>query len=291
MEYSSTNFFSKINSKELLANLDNKEIGTNIIVYERLQSTNSKGKELALNGCRSGTVIIAEEQTAGRGRQGRSWHSPKGTGLWLSIIVYPKILPLKAPFLTILASLAVYETINYVEKEIKKNTWIDDSKLKNNKPNLKNSNLEIKWPNDLLLDGKKISGILSEISISKQIKYAVVGIGINVNQENFPKEIGNLATSLKIKYKQDIDRIKILKKLLSSFEKYYYLLLNDKCFDLLNMYKEKLNIINKEVEIYSGEKIYQGRVIDISDKGELIVNEIEEGIKRFWAGDVSLRRK
>lgn len=278
-----------INPGDKINQVKNKEIGSEIIFYEKVDSTNIKAKELARNGCKPGTVVLAEEQSTGRGRMGRNWYSPRGTGLWFSIVIYPEILPGKSPFLTILTSLAVFESLQAIEQDLTSKTRIDSGGIQNNKMNREESALSIKWPNDILLNGKKVAGILSETSVSHRIKYAVIGIGINVNQEYFPVELEQKATSLKLYYKEEINRELLLEKLLSSFEKYYYFLLNNRERHLLDMWKERLNIIGKVVKILSGKKVYKGKVIGISDRGELILHDFKDGIKKFWVGDVSLR--
>lgn len=284
--YSLSKVPDKMIPEEILINLNNKEIGKEILVFDRLSSTNDKAKELAQDGCKSGTVVLAEEQTAGRGRLGRKWYSPSGSGLWLSIVLRPHIVPTKSPFMTIAASLAVLKSLKMYEKNLENtNSCI-------NSLNKINDSYKIKWPNDILVGDKKVSGILSEMTADMDhIKYAVVGIGINVNQDCFPDEIGQVATSLKIKYQQVIERRKLLKNLLESFEGYYYLLLAGKEMELLKIWKKKLDIIGEEVTIYSNDYVYDGKVIDISSKGELILEDNRNIIHKFWAGDVSLRKK
>lgn len=280
---------NSINTGTIINQLKNKEIGSDILYYETLDSTNTRAKELARNGCKSGTVVVAEEQSTGRGRMGRNWYSPRGTGLWFSIIIYPKTPVKKSPFLTILTSLAVYDSIQEIEQELNPETWIESGEMQNNKVSRKKTALSIKWPNDILLGGKKVAGILSEISVSHQIKSAVIGIGINVNQEWFPEELLQKATSLKINYKKEISREIILLKVLSSFEKHYYFLKSNQERYLLDIWKRRMNIVGKDVEVLSDKEVYQGEVIGISDRGELILRDFNDGIMKFWAGDVSLR--
>ncbi len=288
--YSLSNVPDRIIPEEVFIRLKTKEIGQEILVYDSLSSTNDKAKELAREGCKSGTVIIAEEQTAGKGRLGRKWYSPAGSGLCLSIILMkPQIMPIKSPFLTITASIAVLKALSSIEKGT---GIIEESDKDLNKiiHKVKNS-VEIKWPNDILISDKKVSGILSEMSADMDyIKYAVIGIGINVNQELFPEEIAGLATSLKIEYKQTIIRNKLLGIILESFEKYYNLLLAGKEKELLTVWKKNLAIIGEEVTIFSNDNVYYGKVLDISDQGELILLDYNGTDRKFWAGDVTLRK-
>lgn len=187
--------------------------------------------------------------------------------------------------MTITTSLAVLKTLEMAVERLEKLARCDNRVVKNN------NGFKLKWPNDVLIDGKKISGILSEMSADMDhIKYVVVGIGINVNQDYFPDDIGQRATSLKIEYQQTIERRRLLIDLLGSLDEYYYLLLAGKEKILLEIWKEKLGIIGEEVAIYSSDNVYYGRVLDISDQGELILKDDKNISHKFWAGDVSLRK-
>ncbi|MEJ6952499.1 biotin--[acetyl-CoA-carboxylase] ligase [Natronospora cellulosivora (SeqCode)] len=276
--------------EEIILDLNTGEIGREILTFDKLDSTNNSAKELAREGnYQSGTVVLAEEQLKGKGRLGRSWYSPPGTGLFFSIILKPKNLaPLKAPFLTIVACLAVVEAIRDTYKNIG-----DISQEKENQLNeVCLEGLEIKWPNDILLNKKKISGILSEMSADMDIiNYAVVGIGVNVNQENFPEEIKTIASSLKIEKQKKVDRKELFKLILEYFEQYYSLLVNEQEKILLEKWKEYLNILNENVLIINNEEKIRGRVINISERGELILEAENGKTHSFWAGDVSLRKE
>ncbi len=192
-------------------------------------------------------------------------------------------------FLTITASIAVMKSL----LKIKENLQTDQSNNNLNKFDVgAKSSLKIKWPNDILISDKKVSGILSEMSADMDyIKYAVIGIGINVNQEFFPEEIEGIATSLRLEYQQTIARNKLLENVLESFEEYYNLLLAGREQELLEIWKDNLAIIGEEVTIYSDDNLYYGRVQDISDQGELILLDDANRIYKFWAGDVTLRKR
>ncbi|MFW5979925.1 MAG: biotin--[acetyl-CoA-carboxylase] ligase [Bacillota bacterium] len=253
-------------AEELKWRLNTDIFGCEIEHHMSIASTNKRAKELADKNYPEGTIIIAEEQTEGRGRRGREWISPVGKGLWFSLIVRPRFIPAMAPFLTIIASLSVSLSI----KEL-------------------NLNPVIKWPNDILINGKKACGILSELKAEMdRIEYGIVGIGINVNQSNFSEEIKKKATSLSLEKREQVDRIDLFKNLVNNFEKYYLKLNNDEYDELINKWKYELSEIGKRVRLDSGDKIYQGEVVDVSSKGELIVNTDKEGIKKFWAGDTSI---
>lgn len=252
--------------EEVFLGLDTEEIGESIKYFAEIDSTNEKAKLLVRDGAKAGTVVIADKQNLGKGRLGREWFSPSGTGLWFSIILRPNFSPERAPFLTIIASLAVAEALN-------------DLKL----------NAAIKWPNDILLQKKKVCGILSELSADLGgINYAIVGIGLNVNQDEFPEKIKDKATSLKIITGQKKDRVKLLQKILNTFERFYHLLLQEKDDKILELWKAKLNILNTSVAIKSSGKVFRGTAIDVSSRGELMVKNKEGEILSFWAGDASV---
>ncbi len=252
--------------EEVFLGLDTELIGKNISFFTELNSTNEKAKKLAWEGAEAGTVIIADKQVAGKGRLGREWFSPPGTGLWFSIILRPDFSPERAPFLTIIASLAVAEALG-------------DCNLKP----------RIKWPNDILLNGKKVCGILSELVADLgEINYAIVGIGLNVNQNQFSEQLKEKATSLKIITAQRVDRVKLLQNILSSFEKFYQLLLRGEDNKILELWKDQLNILDTSIVINSNGKTYHGTVVDISSRGELMIRNEENEIMSFWAGDASL---
>lgn len=253
--------------EEILWNLDTEKIGKKIYYQEELVSTNEKAKEFA-DKAPDGAIVITEKQTGGKGRRGRDWYSPSGTGLWFSIILYPDIQPDNAPMLTVLAALAVERS-------------------------LKNMNIDInlKWPNDILLNDKKVCGILSELSAEiDKINYAVVGIGININQEQFPDFLKDIATSIKNETGQQVDRIKLLQNILSNFEELYQKLLSDKENELLQLWKDKLKCLNNYVTIDSNGEIYRGKAVDVSPRGELIVQDESGNKHSFWTGDTSLEK-
>lgn len=267
----------KLLVEEVKVKLSTEEIGKEILFYSQLNSTNVRAKELVRKGYESGTVVLAEEQTAGKGRMGRKWFSPPGKGLWFSIILRPDISPVKSPFLTIVASLAVAGTI---EKIIK--TYYEQKKFI----------LKIKWPNDVLLNNKKVAGILSELSADMdQIKYAIVGIGINVNQDSFPEDLDQVATSIKKCIGKNIKRVNLIQEILNRFEKFYFKLVKGQEDQLITLWKNNLNMVGEKVIIFSDNRTYEGIVYDISSRGELLLKDGNGDIHTFWAGDVSLQTK
>ncbi|WP_050748582.1 biotin--[acetyl-CoA-carboxylase] ligase [Halothermothrix orenii] len=258
----------KITVTEVLAGLKTNLIGKEVRVFSSIDSTNNKARELAKGGASGGTIVIAEEQTGGKGRLGRKWYSPPYTGLWFSVIVRPHLPSNRAPFLTIITSLVVKKAINKLGIEVL-----------------------IKWPNDILIRGKKVCGILSEIMATPDvINTAIIGIGINVNQDSFPSKIP-LATSLKQVCGHNVNRIELLQDILMEFENYYNRL-KDGCYrDLVTEWKNSMDILGKEVDIVAGNEIISGKVVSISRRGELVLIDPDGNKHLFWAGDVTLRQK
>jgi len=180
------------------------EIGHAIIHHLRIDSTNTAAMVLAQQGAAHGTVVAAEEQTAGRGRFGREWYSEKSSGIYLSVILRPPFSPAAAPILTLMAGVAAREAVSAI-------TGLD---------------VDIRWPNDLLIDGKKVAGILTEMNAELGRLHAVVlGIGINVNHSQMPAALKSIATSLRMESRRPWSRVQILIALLKELEKHYHLLL------------------------------------------------------------------
>jgi BirA family biotin operon repressor/biotin-[acetyl-CoA-carboxylase] ligase len=186
------------------AELGDCPMGRNIVHYFRTDSTNAVAIRLAAEGAEHGTVVVAEEQTAGRGRLGRVWFSEKSSGIYTSIILRPPLAPAAAPVLTLMAGLAAQKAVSAV-------TGLA---------------VDIRWPNDLLVNGKKVCGILTEMSAEVDRLHAVVlGIGINVNHSLMPTELENIATSLRMEAHRGISRVQVLVTLLREIERHYQLLL------------------------------------------------------------------
>ena len=182
------------------------EIGHKVVHYFRVDSTNNIALKLAAGGGPHGTVVLAEEQTAGRGRFGRSWYSERSSGIYVSIVLRPPLAPATAPVLTLMAGVAVHQAVSTV-------TGLP---------------VDIRWPNDLMVQGKKVCGILTEMSAELDRLHAVVlGIGINVNHTVMPGELQGIATSLRIEGGRLYSRAQILVALLKELERKYHLLLDE----------------------------------------------------------------
>lgn len=240
----------------------------NKIVYKNsIDSTNELAKKLAAEGAADGTIIVAEEQTGGKGRLQRNFFSPKEKGIWFSIILRPQCLPKDAPKFTLMAAVAVARAME--------------------KFNLR---AEIKWPNDILFDGRKLVGILTEMSAEiGHVNYIVVGIGINVNvrREEFPAAIREIATSLSEMAGENLNRVEFFRAVLEEIDRLYI----ENNFDTVFKLWRKYNItLGKKVTVLSAEsgEIFTGLAVDIDAEGALIVDSGGEK-KIVYAGDVSIR--
>ena len=243
-----------------------------MVYYPMTKSTNFTAKALAYHGAEDGTVVVAEEQSEGKGRLDRKFFSPRGGGIFFSIILRPKFLPHDAPKCTLMAAVAVAETMEKF-----------------------GIHAEIKWPNDIMHDGRKVVGILTESSgeIGK-INYMVVGIGINVNmkREDFPEEIRDVASSLLEIKGELVPRVKFFRTLLEEFDK-LYIEVNENGFEKIFSAWRKYNItLGEKVKVISAnsEDSFEGVAIDIDANGALVVDTVQ-GRRTVYAGDVSIRKK
>jgi len=259
-----------IRLQKVKENLRTNLIGKTIHWFSEVTSTNDLAKEIAAIGAREGTVILAETQTRGKGRLSREWASPKG-GIWLSTILRPRLSVKDIPKLTVMTSLAVAKTIN---------------QLFNLKP-------KVKWPNDVLINTKKVCGILTEANTRDSItNFVVVGIGINANIElnSLPKQVRENATSLKHELKREIDREQFLRILLEKMEHYYGKLIDGKFSLVLKEWKSLCGFLGSYVEVTSWKETIEGWAIDVDENGALIIRLQDGTLRRVLSGDVSLKR-
>jgi BirA family biotin operon repressor/biotin-[acetyl-CoA-carboxylase] ligase len=243
-----------------------------ILLYESVDSTNERATSLSIkDGNDSGTVIIADRQEKGRGRLGRTWISPPGVNIYMSIILKPEIEPKDATLLTVLASVACTVAL-------RKTSGIKVS---------------IKWPNDLMFSEKKIGGILTEVrSEPDKIKIAIVGIGINVNIEkkDFPSEIRSIATSIKAETGEFHSRSRLIIQILKEIEGWHMTFKKSGRRVLLKKCRQLSSTIGRKVRVTIGEKTVSGLAEDIDDEGMLILTLQSGGSKRISSGDVAYLR-
>jgi len=245
----------------------NNNIIKNLKYFDSVTSTNELALEMKSENIQEGVVIIGGEQTKGRGRLKRNWHSPQYLGLWFSIIVSPSKDLDRIPLLTLIGALSVHKAI--------KNMGIKT---------------DLKWPNDILYNNKKVCGVLSQFrSDGKEIDRVVVGIGLNVNQKEFPKELKDSSISLRMIMEKIIKKEKLLAEILDNFSDFYQLFQNSEYDEIINSWKIEMSMLNKQITINTanGNKM-KGKVVDISNKGELIIEKLNKERQKFIAGDVSI---
>lgn len=246
-----------------------KWVGCEILYFDSIDSTNTKAQELAEKGYPSGTLVVADKQIAGKGRRGRNWESPSGCGIFMTLMLKPDINPNNASMLTLVSALAVAKAL----------------------ADITGKDAKIKWPNDIVIDGRKVCGILTEMSAQfDYINNIVIGIGINVNNSSFPEEISATASSLRLlsggkKYR----RAEIIEKIMEYFEKYYSIFLEtEDLFALVNEYDAMLVNMKRQVKVLDPKEPFEGTAMGITKTGELIVDTWESR-KLVSSGEVSVR--
>lgn len=259
----------RIDEAGLRPYLNTKWLGKHIFYEPEMDSTNIQAKRLGENDAKQGTVVITEHQTAGRGRRGKNWVSPVGVNCYFSILLRPDVLVDRASMITLVSALAL-------AKAIKKMTNLDTM---------------IKWPNDVIAGGKKLCGILTESSTDLEyINYVVVGIGININQTDFPEEIRNVASSIRLETGVRVNRAELLAVFLNEFERYYEIFLETE--DMSKLAEEyNLLLVNrgKEVKIVEQDKERVLTAVGIDDKGGLLVKDGKGNMETIISGEVSVR--
>ena len=244
-------------------------VAKEVLYFDTIDSTNTKAQELAEKGYPSGTLVVADKQESGKGRRGRSWVSPSGTGIFMTLMIKPDINPNNASMLTLVAALAVAKAITSVTGE----------------------EALIKWPNDIVVNGKKVCGILTEMNAQfDYINNIVVGVGINVHNESFPEEISQMASSLMIEAGgKRFHRAQIIAETMLYFEQYYDTFLKTQDLSaLVREYDELLVNRNKSVRVLDPKAPFDGKAMGITPKGELIVDTWESR-KLVSSGEVSVR--
>lgn len=253
---------------EIVAGLNTRCFGQGPLVYlASTPSTNSSARELAEQGAPEGSVVVADEQTAGRGRRGRNWHSAPVVGIYLSWIIRPSLAASEVARVTITTAVAACAALR----------------------ELSGVDVRIKWPNDLLVGPRKLGGILTELSMDQEsVNYAVVGLGLNVAAREFPPEIAGIATSLRLESGRDLRRAPVVQRVLEHFERRYFDLLAGGFDLILADFKQLSNVIGHPVEVeVAGERL-RGLVTDIDADGFLLLELAAGECKRVLAGDIRL---
>lgn len=257
--------------EEIKDHLNTEFMGRNIIHFDELDSTNSYAKKIADTLDGEGHVVITEKQLMGRGRMGRQWSSQNNSGIWMSIILRPRISIFEVSKITQVAAAAVNLAFLNLGIESK-----------------------IKWPNDIIINDKKVCGILTEMNSEiNVINYVVVGIGINVNNSvnDFSDELKDIATSIKIETEKEVKRKILLAEILNNFENLYNDLNNNNFNSSLEICKKNSYVIGKDVNLIKNQVITEAVVIDLNEEGELVVKYNNGEIDKIISGEVSVRIK
>jgi BirA family transcriptional regulator, biotin operon repressor / biotin---[acetyl-CoA-carboxylase] ligase len=256
-----------VTADEISFGLKTDFIGRAIHYEEEVDSTQKIAHRLATEGAAEGTVIVAEEQLLGRGRLDRRWHSPKYTGIWMSIILRPNLPMQKAPQLTLVTAVAVVQAIEEVTNLLP----------------------QIKWPNDILISGKKVTGILTEMQAdADRINAIIVGIGINVNQnrDDFPKEIQQIATSLAAELGQEISRARLMQAVFARLEKLYQTYLKEGFFPIKLLWESYALSIGKEIIARTVTGDIHGKALGITEDGVLNIQQANGEIRQVYSADI-----
>lgn len=237
--------------------------------YPVIGSTNERAKEAAAEGAPHGTLIVADCQNAGKGRRGRQWSTPAGTSIAMSLMLRPQLPPEKASMLTLVTALSVGRALE----------------------ELSGLTVGIKWPNDLVVGGKKLCGILTEMSADMdEIHYVVIGTGINVNLDGFPEELAQTATSLLLETGHGMNRAQIVARSMECFEEDYAVFAAEGSMRLLKeAYERRLVNLGRRVQVLAGEKSFSGTARGIDDNGCLLVEREDGTVASVMSGEVSVR--
>ena len=255
---------------EIAVNLKTKWLGHNIIYQTSVKSTNDVAKQAALDNCPHGTIIVAEEQTGGRGRIDRGWFSPLGGGVWFSIVLRPPFLPQEAPKFTLFMATVLAKSLAKY-------------------PGLA---VDIKWPNDILCQGKKLVGILTEMNAQMEaINHIVIGTGVNVciAQDIIPAELQGKAGCVCEFVKEDVNRVKLLVTILKEFDLLYDRTLREGFDFMLGEWRKQCITLGRTVKVIAPDETFTGVALDIDETGALLVKNQEGEVRKVLAGDVSVR--
>ena len=258
-----------LNKHEIASRMQTKWAGREVVFLEETGSTNVEARILAERDFPHGTLVVADSQTGGKGRRGRSWHTPKGSSIAMSIMLKPELEAEYASMLTLVQAMAVAKAIEEIC----------------------GLEAQIKWPNDILVNEKKVCGILTEMNLEMtEISSIIIGTGINVNQENFPEEISEIATSLKIEKKRTQSRADLIERICELFEEYFEMFIASKDLSgFLEEYNSHLISMGRVVKVLDPKGEFTGEALGINALGELLVKRESGEVVNVYAGEVSVR--
>ena len=261
---------NRLYPQEISSHLKTKWLGHSVCYEDLLPSTNNVAKSIANAGCENGLLVIAEEQGAGKGRLSRGWVSPHANGIWFSVVLKPPFLPQEASKCTLLAAVAVVKAVNKIQ----------------------GVNAAIKWPNDILLNGRKLVGILTEMNAEfGHINYVVIGTGINTHgePEDYPEDVRDIAISIADVATEPFTRVELLADILKNMEDLYELACEQGFAPVLEEWRKYSCTLGQEVKVIAPDMTYYGTAIDIDEEGLLIVKKTDGELEKVVAGDVSIR--
>jgi BirA family transcriptional regulator, biotin operon repressor / biotin---[acetyl-CoA-carboxylase] ligase len=261
-----------LHADDLVARLGKtRVVGRDIQVFEQTTSTNDVAEKLARDGVKEGAVVFAESQTKGRGRLGRKWMSPTRKGLWFSVLLRPHLHPQETTQLTVISATALRRAVKTVT----------------------GLSAEIKWPNDLLLGGKKAAGILTELSAEvDRVRHIIIGIGVDVNQDadEFPAELRKTATSLRMEAGGEISRAELATEILRELDSDYTRICARKFSEVADEWEAACVTIGKNVAVHLGDRQLRGRAESLDDDGALLIRTEHGHLERITGGDVILEK-
>lgn len=260
-----------IKASEISKDLNTEYIGKNLYIFKEVSSTNTVAKFLSMNGAENGSVIISEKQTNAKGRSGKTWESPLG-GVWLSIVLNPNVNYSKLPLITLATGVAVAKTLEKIGVE----------------------NPEIKWPNDIIINDKKVCGILTEaVTKFNTIKNVIIGVGIdaNLNIGDFPETLQDGTTTLKEELGRSGNENLLIKIFLEEFEKITELFNHEGYEDILKEWRKRSYTIGKIVEVREPfNTYYDAYVLGIGKEGALIVEKIDGSLEKVISGECIIKK-
>ena len=258
-----------LGESEIKSRMETQWVGQRVYFYEEIDSTNTQAKRLAEEDAPSGTLVVSDCQVKGKGRRGRVWTSPKGEAIYMTILLRPQIRPDRASMVTLVMGLSVVQAIR----------------------NVLGLETSIKWPNDVVLNRKKLVGILTEMSAQMDyIEYLVIGTGINANMTEFSEELEDKATSLRMEMGRPVNRAALIAESMKCFEKNYEIF--EKTQDLSGLmedYQAVLANLNQPVRVLEPGHEYSGIARGINEKGELLVEREDGTVTAVYSGEVSVR--
>lgn len=269
--YLLTSKLDKVDAASIASFLSTKRFGHDIHYVEQCDSTQIIAHELAQNGAVDGTVVIAESQAKGKGRMSRPWESTKGKGIWMTVIIKPDVPPHQAPQFTLVAAVSI---VNAIKSLCKNFTPI------------------IKWPNDILINGRKCTGILTEmIAEVDRVQALLIGIGINVNQErsDFPDELQSIATSLSIEEGAPLNRAQLAAAILHYLEQYCDQYVAEGFAPIKKLWEEASGTIGKQIKATTLTETIEGKAIGITEEGVLEVQVSNGQIKKIYSADIEIK--